>query len=403
MAQPLESKLQEVESQLTQLDEKRRVLMLRREQLKLEFIRNELSAMGLPSRLPGDTVVWHQAMALAYAEPYEQARWVAHIVLPDVVEGVVSRSNDFRVDTLIPTGSAVEADYFLKFLNPDSTYRYDGFGYDRGHLAPSADFRWSATALSESYLYSNMSPQVDSFNRGIWGDLEDKIREYVYKNPGTRLYVVTGPVLQPGLPRIERGVNKVSIPRHYWKVVLDKERQRGIGFVLPNQAGYQPLETYSVSIDSVERLTGLDFFPNLPGDMASRVEAQRLNADWFSEVASGDVDPVPIYELKRGQINTLMARNNIGSSRPVTVVGKVVSGRTSRAGNVLLNLDKQYPNEIFTVFIRKDDLPNFAYDIIPYLKGKRIAVTGKLSELGGKPVAFIDSGKEIELRAAAGQ
>jgi endonuclease G len=193
----------------------------------------------------------------------------------------------------------------------------------------------------------------------------------------------------------ESVVNKVAIPKYYWKVVLDKDKQRGIGFVLPNAPANKPLELYSVTIYTVERLSGLNFFPGLPADIKGEIARQRETKDWFAEVASGDVEPVPIKELKRGQISTIMAPSAMGSSRTVTVVGKVVSGRTSLAGNVLLNLDKQYPNEIFSVFIKKDDLPNFPYDILPMLQGNRIAVTGKVSELGGKPIMYISSGKDM--------
>jgi endonuclease G len=92
-----------------------------------------------------------------------------------------------------------------------------------------------------------------------------------------------------------------------------------------------------------------------------------------------------------------MAPSAMGSSRNATVVGKVVGGRVSRAGNVLLNLDKQYPNEIFTVFIKKEDLVNFGYDPVAFLKGKRIAVTGRVSDLGGKPTMYIGNGKDVEV------
>ncbi|HMP92925.1 MAG TPA: DNA/RNA non-specific endonuclease [Phnomibacter sp.] len=391
------TKIQAIEQELKKLDSIKSQLLAQREDLKLEKIRADIRAVGLPQGPGSDQIVWHSAMALAYSEPHEQARWVAHMIIPDVTEGVVSRSNDFRPDSLITTGSAVEADYFVKFLQPDSTYKYDGSGYDRGHLAPSADFRWSAKALSESYLYSNMSPQLADFNRGIWGDLEDKLREYVYKNPGTYLHVVTGPVLEPNLPRIERGVNKVPIPRYYWKVAYDVQRQRGIGFVLPNAAGTQPLELHAVTIDSVQRLTGLKFFTGLPAAEQTAIAQQRITKDWFSEVASGDVEPVPIYELKKGQINTIMARNIMNSNTVAKVVGTVVSGRKSRAGNIILNLDKQYPNEIFSIFIKKDDIPNFPYDVLATLKGKRIAVSSKVADLGGKPTAYVEAARGIEV------
>jgi endonuclease G len=74
------------------------------------------------------------------------------------------------VDDKVSCGTAVEADYFLRTENPDGTHGYDGFGFDRGHLAPSADFRWSATALSESYYYSNMTPQRPGFNQESWAE-----------------------------------------------------------------------------------------------------------------------------------------------------------------------------------------------------------------------------------------
>jgi endonuclease G len=361
-AQSIKDQIAAIETRIGELEAQKVNLKEKLESLKLEQVRFTLKEIGLPPLKQGDHLIWHSSMGLAYSEKHEQARWVAHIILPDVTVGIVSRSNDFRPDSLVSTGSAVEADYFLKFLQPDGSYKYEGFGYDRGHLAPSADFRWSAKALSESYLYSNMSPQVDEFNRGIWGDLEDKIREYIYQHPGSSLYVVTGPVLDDNLPKIERGVNKVSIPKYYWKVVLDKERNKGIGFVLPNATGNKPLELYSVSIDSVEHLTGLNFYTSLSSEARLHITKQKNTKDWFSEVASGDVEPVPIEELKRGQISTIMAPSAMGSSRNVTVVGKVVSARVSRAGNVLLNLDKQYPNEIFTVFIKKEDLVNFGFD-----------------------------------------
>lgn len=148
-AQSIAVKIAETEKKIADLEAQKAVLKEQREALKLEQIRFDLKEIGLPALMTGDQLIWHSCMALAYAEKHKQARWVAHIILPDVTEGIVSRSNDFRPDSLVTTGSAVEADYFLKYLQTDSSYKYDGFGYDRGHLAPSADFRWSAKALSE--------------------------------------------------------------------------------------------------------------------------------------------------------------------------------------------------------------------------------------------------------------
>jgi endonuclease G, mitochondrial len=356
-----------------------------------------LTAAGLPSNEHPGNILWHSAYALEYDEAFEQARWVAHIIPPDVLSGVVLRTNDFRPDSLIKTGSAVEADYFLKQLQTDSTFKYDAFGYDRGHLAPSADFRWSAKALSESYLYSNMSPQLGAFNREAWASVEDHVRGYLYSNPTSQLYVVTGPVLHTGLPKIERGVNKVSIPEYYWKVALDPAKKKGIGFIMPNKKIPGAIENYMVTIDSVERYTGYDFFSNLPKGIQNDTENQRVLADWFPQIAKGDVEPVSVSELKSGQINTDIAKQWINSNREITVCGTVVSGRASKAGNILLNLDKQFPNQVFTVFIKKENIPNFSYDIVAHLKGKKIFVTGKISGQDELPMMYVDDEKQVQV------
>lgn len=394
-SQSIESKLAGLTSQLDSIAKARAVIIEKIETLKLERIRKDLLSAGLPSNEKPRNIVWHSAYVLEYDEAFEQARWVAHIITPDVLSGIVSRTNDFRPDSLIKTGSAVEADYFLKQLQPDSTYKYDAFGYDRGHLAPSADFRWSAKALSESYLYSNMSPQLGAFNREAWANVEDKVRGYIYSNPASQLYVVTGPVLHDGLPKIERGVNKVSIPQYYWKVALDPAKKKGIGFIMPNKKITEAIENYAVTIDSVEQYTGYDFFSNLPMDIQMDAENQRMLADWFPQIAKGDVEPEKASELKRGQINTEIAAQWINSNQEITVVGTVVSGRASKAGNILLNLDKQFPNQLFTVFIKKENIPNFPYDILTHLKGKKVLVTGKISGMDGLPVMYVDVEKQV--------
>jgi endonuclease G len=166
-AQDITKQISNAEAEVVLIDKKKDSLLFKIEALKFQKIHEDLDKIGLPKLDPGEEVVYHLAYALVYAEPYEQAKWVAHIILPDVIHGNEGRTNDFRPDTKIKTGSAVEADYFLRLYQPDSTFKYDAFGYDRGHLAPSADFRYSKKALSESYFYSNMSPQVAQLNRGV--------------------------------------------------------------------------------------------------------------------------------------------------------------------------------------------------------------------------------------------
>ena len=139
LCQDFDQQLQSLEAELNQLKAQEKTILLQIEEVKLGKISADLRKNGLPKVEAGEEVVYHSALALVYSEQHEQAKWVAHIISPDIVNGNVSRTNDFRPDPKVSTGSTVEEDYFLKFLQPDSTYKYDGYGYDRGHLAPSAD------------------------------------------------------------------------------------------------------------------------------------------------------------------------------------------------------------------------------------------------------------------------
>ncbi|MCB0532977.1 MAG: DNA/RNA non-specific endonuclease [Saprospiraceae bacterium] len=392
-SQNLDTEKSRIQSEITALDQQKQALLDQLEQVQLRMIQRDLKAVGLPS----EQYVLHSAMALEYSEPHEQARWVAHIISPEVAVGTVGRTNDFRPDPLVTTGSAVEEDYFLKTMNANGTWEYDGFGYDRGHLAPSADFRWSATALSESYFYSNMSPQVAEFNRGRWSELEAQLRNYVETHPGVQLYVVTGPVLEPDLPVIERGVNKVAIPRQFFKVALDLKNNRAIGFIMPNSRLTYPLENFAVSVDAVEQLTGLDFFNRLPDSLETTLEASLDKAAWLPELAQGDVEPLVQPGLPRNHFNTVVAGRYMGSGEVVTVCGTVVGSRYSRSGNLWLNLDKQYPNQLFSVFIRKADLTNFSDDPKTEYENQQVCFTGKVENFNGTPTMNIDREEQVNL------
>ncbi|MCB0820607.1 MAG: DNA/RNA non-specific endonuclease, partial [Bacteroidetes bacterium] len=232
--------LKQSEAELQKIRDEQQAIVTKIEDLRLQELRENLQKFGNPELRPGDEPVKHLAMNLLYSEEHEQPFWVAHMILPEIKFGAVGRTNDFRPDSLVKTGSAVEQDYFLKDSMPDGSIKYDGFGYDRGHLAPSADFRWSLRALSESYLYSNMSPQKPEFNRDSWAKLEDLLRAYVSEND-VPLYVVTGPVLRDNLPKVERSANQVSIPYHYYKVAWDPKNARMIAFVMPNRLCEAPL------------------------------------------------------------------------------------------------------------------------------------------------------------------
>lgn len=395
-SQNTDAKIQEAKDLVDQLNKQKDSNLIKIENLKFQKIHEDLDKVGLPKVLPGEAVVYHSAYALVYDEAYEQAKWVAHIILPDVVSGNEGRSNDFRPDSLIKTGSATEADYFLRIYNPDSTFKYDGFGFDRGHLAPSADFRYSRRALSESYLYSNMSPQVAQLNRGRWAELEDVVRSYVIRNKN-QVYVVTGGILKPGLKKIDRGANHVSIPEAYYKVALDLTNKRAIGFIMPNKDCEYPVLNYACSIDSIESITGIDFFPNLDDTLENRLEASYDLNKWVAERAIGEVAPLNAERLAKNTFNTVQAQYYMGKNDPIKVCGTVVSTKLSSKGNIFLNLDKKFPNQIFTVTIFKDNVANFSYNPDTFLAGKAICVTGKVTNFNGTPTMNIDNEKDIEV------
>lgn len=230
-----------------------------------------LELIALPAN-DGDIVI-HNGFTLRYSEEHEQPYWVAYVLTPEeTVVKAVSRDDNFRADPAISTGSATLADY-------------KGSGYDRGHLAPFADLSWSEESASDSFLLSNMSPQAGSLNRGRWADLESVIRTFSLSGP---ICVVTGPVLTDG-PYKTIGENKVSVPNYYYKVILfySGQRSRAIGFLLPNEACKEPLQSYAVSVDYIEQLTGIDFFSLLPDDVEDVLESSYDTDLWdFTEYSA---------------------------------------------------------------------------------------------------------------------
>ena len=213
--------------------------------------------LELPSITQGDAVVKHLGYTLSYNEKNEQANWVAYELTAEETTKVVNRSDNFQPDHAVRTGSATNADY-------------QGMGYDRGHLAPAADMSWSPAAMQESFYYSNMSPQVAGFNRGVWKRLEEQVRQWALDNH--KIDIVTGPLLPDNLKTI--GANKVAVPRYYFKVILDytNPELKGIGFILPNASSTSPLSSFAVPIDYVEKVTGIDFFPALPDEQEQKIE-----------------------------------------------------------------------------------------------------------------------------------
>ncbi len=219
-----------------------------------------ISDLEIPKIKDSDVIIRHLGYTLSYNEQHEQANWVAYVLTKEELQGTVERTDDFRPDPDCPEGSADDDDYA-------------GSGYDRGHLAPAADMAWSETAMSESFFYSNMSPQDPSFKRGIWKRVEEEVRGML--DYCDSVYVITGPVLRDGLPTI--GPNNVSVPEYYFKVLWmfrDCEYLEMGVFLLKNEKNDRDEWRYVKTVDSIEALTGIDFFYKLPDDIEDKMESE---------------------------------------------------------------------------------------------------------------------------------
>ena len=207
-----------------------------------------------------------------------------------------------------------------------------------------------------------MSPQLGDFNRKKWADLEGLLRGYIYDHPTTQIYVVTGPILNDSLPVIERGMNKVSIPNYYFKVALDLENKKAIAFVMPNKDIINPITSFSVSINELEKSTGINFFYQLPDSLEEALENQNNVIDWVPEKQKKDVKPMYQPNLPKGTYNSIQAKRLMGNGKKVTITGTVVGAQKTRNGHLFFNIDKNYPNQIFTVAVWKKSIANFSYD-----------------------------------------
>lgn len=210
----------------------------------------------------GGEIVRHTYFTLSFNPDHKQANWVYYS--PRIKKGktAAKRTDNFREDKMVASGSAKPSDYTKS-------------GYDRGHLCPAGDMTQSVEAMSETFYMSNMSPQIPAFNRGIWKSLEDQVRKWGIREP---VYVVTGPAFVRNKGKI--GQSQVTVPGYYYKVIYSPSRRQMIGFLLPNEKSRTKLTDYVVSVDSVEKFTGIDFFPQLPDSLENRLEKRSAFGEW---------------------------------------------------------------------------------------------------------------------------
>jgi endonuclease G len=211
-------------------------------------------------------IIKHSYYTVSYSEKDEQPEWVAYKITNASINDHIVRTNDYREDPFVKTGSA-------------SPYDYSESGYDMGHLAPAKTMSRNLTSMSESFYLSNICPQTPAFNRGIWKRLEEKVRYWSEMNDS--IYEVTGPILDHPIGHI--GKNNVTVPRAFYKTLLGFKngKIKGIGFIMPNEKSQKSIYSYAVSIDEIEKITGIDFYNQLDNSIQDLAEENKDLKIWL--------------------------------------------------------------------------------------------------------------------------
>lgn len=228
-----------------------------------------LKEANFPEKLlPSSTtnnIVHHSYFSLSYNEPFEQAEWVAYVLSKKHLTYDDRKRPYFIEDPWVKSKSA-------------DWRNYKGSGYDRGHLVPAGDRRFSEQAYNETFYTSNISPQDRKFNAGIWNRLEMKTRSWAKKYG--ELYIITGGILEGNLSEI--GSEDVAVPNYFYKIIAkgNSDKLQVIGFIFPNKEQTKPLTSFTVTIDEIEARTGIDFFEELTEKNQEVIESDVLLNNW---------------------------------------------------------------------------------------------------------------------------
>ena len=226
-----------------------------------------LNSIEIPTMLRdvSEQIIKRKAYTVSYNKETKCPNWVAWYLTASHADGEWSRSDDYREDYDVPTPRAMNDDY-------------RGSSWSRGHMCPAGDNKWDADAMSETFLLSNMCPQNRSLNSGLWNRVETDCRKWAKKYGG--VYIVCGPLYYNKEHEVI-GYNKVVVPEAFYKVILCLEgKPKAIGFVVKNNEGAKKKDQYVNSVDEVERITGIDFFPALPDEIENEVEAKANLYEW---------------------------------------------------------------------------------------------------------------------------
>lgn len=207
----------------------------------------------------------YEGFKLSFNKDNKTPNWVAWELLGEEVDGSEKRQDNFWQDFDID--------------GCPSTYDYRGSGYDRGHMCPAADQKWSAQAMYDCFVMANMCPQDHSLNAGAWNTLENKERQWAKRD--SAIVIVAGPIYERSdTKRI--GDAGVRVPGAFFKILAAPyaDEPRGIAFVYPNMSSPGNMQEYVLTIDEVEELTGFDFLSSLPDNIEDEIESKASFREW---------------------------------------------------------------------------------------------------------------------------
>ena len=210
-----------------------------------------------------EQIIKKKAYIVSYNKDTKIPNWVAWYLTGDHADGPVARSNAFYEDEDVPAPRATNEDYKRS-------------GWSRGHMCPAGDNKWDIEAMSQSFSLINICPQNASLNSGLWNSIEIDCRNWAKRFHD--IFIVCGPIFYNKGHEVI-GYNEVYVPEAFFKVVLCLNGDpKGMGFVVKNNSGTKKKDLYYNSIDQIERITGIDFFPLLPDNIEEEVES-KLNMD----------------------------------------------------------------------------------------------------------------------------
>ena len=227
----------------------------------------DLSLLELAQTKNGieNKLIQYQSYSASYNHTWKLPNWVAYSLDSIKQRGNVRRATQFSTEPLLKDDSVTTNDY-------------RGSGYDRGHMAPAGDMKWSETSMKDCFYLCNICPQTSALNSGLWHKLESRVRCWAKKDT---IYVCCGPIVLDNHKKIN---NKIAIPDSFFKVICKKSKGgwTSIGFVFPNSDNLNSdnIYSYAMSVDDIEKLTGHDFFYNIPKAIQDKMERTFSKEDW---------------------------------------------------------------------------------------------------------------------------